>query len=115
MKKLLVLMAAFLFSFNVYAQQKEKKMDKMHGSMKDCVMMHDGKLMVMKGGEMTAMTEDMTLKNGTMVMKDGTVMMKDGTKKPLKEGEGIYMDGKMGKMDMDMDMKKHKPKKSGTR
>ena len=66
MKKLLALMVAILFSVTVYAQDKEKKMDKMHASMKDCVMMHDGKMMVMKGGEMTAMTEDMTLKNGTM-------------------------------------------------
>ncbi|MGG7666504.1 DUF6799 domain-containing protein [Dyadobacter sp. BHUBP1] len=113
MKKLLAFAVAILLSFSVYAQDKEKKMDKMHASMKDCVMMHDGKMMVMKGGKMTAMTEDMTLKNGTMIMKDGTVMMKDGTNKPLKEGEGVYMDGTMGKMDMDM--KKHKAKKSGTR
>ena len=110
MKKLVVLFAAILFSFSVYAQDKEKKMDKMHAS-KDCVMMHDGKMMVMKSGETTAMTEDMTLKNGMMIMKDGTLMMKDGSSKPIKEGECVYMDGKMGKMDM----KDHKAKKSGTR
>ena len=113
MKKLLAVMTAVLFSFGAYAQDKEKKMDKMHASMKDCVMMHDGKMMVMKNGKMTDMTEDITLKNGTMIMKDGSVMMKDGTNKVLKEGEAVDMEGKIGKMDMYM--KKHKPHKSDTK
>ena len=71
---------------------------------RDCVMMHDGKVMMMKGGKTTPMTEDMTMSNGTMVMKNGTLMMKDGTSKRLQEGEAVYMDGSMGRMDM----KEHK-------
>lgn len=116
MKKLLVLIAAFLFSFSVYAQEKDKKMDKMdkmEASTKDCVMMHDGKMMVMKGGETMAMAEEMTLANGTMVMTDGMVKMKDGSSQMLKEGQCVYMDGKVGKMKMNK--MKMKDKKEGTK
>ena len=67
---------------------------------RDCVMMHDGKVMMMKEGKSTPMTEDMTMSNGTMVMKDGTVMMKDGTSKRLQKGEVVYMDGSMGRVNM---------------
>ena len=74
-------------------------------SERDYVMMHDGKVMMMKGGKSTPMTSDMTMSNGTMVMKNGTTMMKDGTNKRLQEGEVVYMDGSMGRMNM----KDHKP------
>jgi hypothetical protein len=57
--------------------------------MKDCVMMKDGKMMVMKGGMSMMMMSDSTFKNGTMVMKDGTVKMKDGTTHLLKDGECV--------------------------
>ncbi len=70
------------------------------GKMKDCVMMHDGKVMVMKGGQHMPLDQQMTLPNGTTVMTDGTVKMADGTTKMLKDGECIYMDGTMGKMPM---------------
>ena len=75
----------------------------------DCVMMKDGKMMVMKNGQTMDMDKDMTLNNGTMVMKDGTVKMKDGTTTMMKEGECIYMNGKMSKMGMDK-MKMNKVK-----
>jgi hypothetical protein len=65
------------------------------GKHEDCMMMKDGKMMVMKGGKWMAMEKEMTCKNGEKVMTDGTVMKKDGKKMMLKEGEGIDMDGKM--------------------
>ena len=68
---------------------------------KDCVMMKDGKMMVMKNGQTIGMDKDMTMSNGTMVMKDGSVKMKDGTTMMMKEGDCIYMNGKMSKMKMD--------------
>ena len=80
MKKLLILMTAFTLSSGVFAQDKmdskmsnDNKMDKMHGKMRDGVMMKDGKMMVMKDGK-------------TMMMKDG---------------DCVYMNGKMSKMKMD--------------
>jgi hypothetical protein len=57
--------------------------------MKDCIMMKNGKMMVMKGGMSMMMMGDSTFKNGTMVMKDGTVKMKDGTTRLLKDGECV--------------------------
>jgi hypothetical protein len=73
-------------------------MHSMGGKMKDCVMMMNGKVMVMKGGQHTTLTQQMTLPNGTVVMPDGTVKMTNGTTRMLKNDECIYMDGTMGKM-----------------
>lgn len=119
MKKLFVVMVACTLCTGVFAQtDKDKKEDKMEQSgkmdkmehagkmakgnmkMKDCVMMEGGKMMVMKNGENMAMDQDMTMKNGTMVMKDGTVKMKDGKTAMLKDGDCVYMDGRMSKMKM---------------
>lgn len=110
MKQLIILLAVFLASHSVFAQQKtnektDHKMHSMSGKMKDCVMMENGKMMMMKAGTSMAMTQDMTMTNGTMVMMDGTVKHKDGTTAMLKDGQCIYMNGKMGSMKM-ADMKK---------
>ncbi len=80
----------------------------MMGKMKDCIMMHDGTPMVMKGGQMMPLSDQMTLPNGTVVMTDGSVKMKDGTTKTMKNGDCIYMDGTMGKMPMKGKMKMSK-------
>ena len=80
----------------------------MKGKMKDCIMMHDGTPMVMKGGQTMPLSQTMTLSNGTMVMSDGTVKMKDGTTKTMKDGDCIYMDGTMSKMPMHDKMKMKK-------
>ncbi len=112
MKKLLILVVAFTLSAGVFAQDKTEKMDhkmdkKMDGKMgmkKDCVMMEDGKMMVMKGGNTMAMDKDMKMTNGTMVMSDGTVKMENGKTMMMKDGDCMYMDGKMTKMKMDKSM-----------
>src|SRR3954452_12120714 len=70
----------------------------MGGKMKDCIMMMNGKVMVMKGGQHMPLNKQMTLPNGTVVMPDGTVKMTDGTTRMLKNDECVYMDGTMGKM-----------------
>jgi len=109
MKNLLFLIASFTISTGVFAQHKmhhkmHHKMDHSMGMKKDCVMMEDGKMMTMKGGSSMAMDKDMTMSNGTMVMADGTVKMKNGKTMMMKNGDCIYMDGKMGKMKMDKSM-----------
>jgi hypothetical protein len=65
----------------------------MHKHMKDCVMMEDGKMMTMMGGNKMQMDHDTTMKNGTEVMTDGTVKMKNGKTMMLKNGDCVYMDG----------------------
>jgi hypothetical protein len=70
----------------------------MSGKMKDCIMMMDGKAMVMRGGQHTVLNHQMTFANGTAVMPDGTVKMANGTTHMLKNGECVYMNGTIGKM-----------------
>ncbi len=110
MKKIFSLLVASTLCLAGFSQEKKMdKMDKtqkMENEMKDCVMMKDGKMMVMKGSDHMMMEKEMTMTNGTMVMTDGTIKMKDGTTKMMKENECIYMDGKMGKMHHKMDKKK---------
>lgn len=108
MKKFVTLLAAlaFLSGAAVQAQTPTAKMGKSgkmgHGKMHhDHMMMHDGKMMSVKDGKATPMTETMPLPNGTQVMVDGTVMMKDGKKMMLKEGQEIGTDGKVHADDMD--------------
>ncbi len=110
MKKLLVLITACTICSSIFAQDNMGKMKMSHShkkksmhssSMKDCVMMEDGKMMVTKHGKDMMMDKDMTMTNGTMVMTDGTVKMKDGKTMMMKDGDHIYMNGKMGKMKMD--------------
>ena len=73
-----------------------KSMGKMS---KDCCMMNDGKMMVMKGGKMMPMTENMTMRDGTTCMTDGTCTKKDGTTMKMTDGQCMMMDGKMTSMD----------------
>jgi hypothetical protein len=60
----------------------------------DGVMMHDGKMMMMKAGRpATAMDREVTMSDGTIVSVDGTVKRKNGEEFHLQNGEMIMMDG----------------------
>jgi hypothetical protein len=64
----------------------------------DGVMMHDGKMMMMKAGHpATAMDHEITMSDGTIVSRDGTVKRKDGAQFHLQNGEMIMMDGHLMK------------------
>jgi len=64
----------------------------------DGVMMHDGKMMMMKAGRpATAMDHEITMSDGTIVSLDGTVKKKDGEEFRLQNGEMIMMDGHLMK------------------
>ena len=64
----------------------------------DGVMMHGGKMMMMKAGHpATAMDHELTLSDGAIVEVDGTVKSKDGKIFHLQEGEIILMDGHLMK------------------
>lgn len=103
----LIVLAAFAFSVNASAQDKMDKKEHRMGMMKDHLMMDGGKMMMMKDGKSMAMDKDMTMKNGTLVKMDGNVTMKDGKTMMMKDGDMIYMSGKMGKMKMGKSMKKN--------
>jgi hypothetical protein len=62
----------------------------------DGVMMHDGKMTMMKDGKATgAMHDSMAMPSGATVMSDGTVKMKDGSEMHMKDGQMMMMDGHM--------------------
>ena len=69
------------------------------GKMKDCIMMKNDSMMVMKGGKSMMMMHDSTVSHGTVVMKNGMVKMKDGSTHMMKNGEYIK-DGKVLMSDM---------------
>lgn len=64
----------------------------------DGVMMHDGKMMMMKTGQpATAMDHEVTTSDGTIVSVNGTVKPKNGPEFHLQNGEMILMDGHLMK------------------
>jgi len=110
MKKILLVFAAIAITLGAYAQSdllnkknnpqdlnksqsqnlQSKPVDKMQP---DGVMMKNGKIMMVKKGEMTLLDNDITLANGTKIMIDGAYIKSDGTRMMLKEGQHIDMDG----------------------
>lgn len=105
MKKLFVSITALLFASGiVFAQNAPTqttepakiKTAQTHAekcTVKNCVMMENGKMVVMKNGKTMPMTEDVTLANGTKIMKDGTMILKDGKKSQMKNDDCIAMTG----------------------
>jgi hypothetical protein len=94
MKRVMILSIMLSLNFALFAQKKtsDPKM-----AMKGCVMMKDGKMMMAKSGDTTAMEKDMKMSNGTMVMTDGMCKMKNGKTMKMTDGDCMCMDGKMMK------------------
>lgn len=69
----------------------------------DGIIMQDGKIMLVKNGQMSTPENEMTMGNGTKVMSDGSWYKKDGTKTMLEEGQHIDMSGNMTPMKTDED------------
>ncbi len=63
--------------------------------MKNCCMMKDGKMMIMKKGKTKPMTKDITMKNGTKCTTNGECIMKDGSTMMMNEGDCMEMSGMM--------------------
>ena len=103
MKKIIVALTGILFAFAVNAQDTKMEANpqiapatakvKPQPKVRDYVTMQDGKMMVMKEGNMMPMEKEMEMANGTKVMTDGNVMKKDGSKVMMKEGDRVYMNG----------------------
>jgi hypothetical protein len=104
MKKMIGICLFVMFTGAAFAQSDSSgKMGgkMMHDKMKDCIMMKDGKMMVMRGGVSMMMDKDTTVGNGTMVMTNGMVKMTDGSTRMLKDGECVMPNGKVKMMKMD--------------
>jgi hypothetical protein len=110
MKKTLILFTAFTISTACLNAQDSKPNPKPTTDtmvlVKDCVMMEDNKMMVIKSGRTSAMDSDMTMTNGTVVLTNGTIKTKDGQTMMLKNGYCVYMNGTLGKMKMHKTMPK---------
>jgi len=89
---------ALIMCFAAYSSSAQTKMD--HSKMKDCCMMHDGKMMVIKDGKTMPMEKNMTMENGTTCMTNGQCTLKDGTKMQMKEGQCMDMNGKLDQCSM---------------
>jgi hypothetical protein len=109
MKKLVGLALVSLTSLACFSQDSIKMKDAgmqdtammSGGKMKDCLLMKNGQVMVVRAGQKNVLNRPMTLDNGTSVAQDGTMTMTNGKTKKLMEGQWIGMNGKMGKMKWD--------------
>ncbi len=59
------------------------------------VAMWGGKMMRLRDGVLSEMTEDLVLSNGTKVSKSGKIETKDGKVTWMKDGDEIFMNGTM--------------------
>jgi hypothetical protein len=84
---------------NSTPERKEVRNVETHEMREDMVMMKDGKMMMMKHGELKPLDMVVRLSNGARVAMDGTVTMPDGTSRMLMDGEAMTMDGEMTTME----------------
>src|SRR5687768_9791151 len=61
----------------------------------DMVTMRNGRMLVIRKGEMALMEDEVMLTDGTRVTMDGTIVMNDGTTRTMMEGEAMTMDGRL--------------------
>ncbi|GGF02015.1 DUF6799 domain-containing protein [Hymenobacter cavernae] len=64
-------------------------------TMKDGVMMKDGKVLLTQQGLTNPLTQDLTLTNGTKVSPVGAVTLANGTTTTLKEGDMMSLSGRI--------------------
>lgn len=64
-------------------------------SVKDGVLLKDGKVLMTQSSLTTTVTQETALVNGTKIRPDGTVTMADGTTTTLKEGDYMSLSGRL--------------------
>jgi hypothetical protein len=64
-------------------------------SVKDGVMLKEGKVLITQSSLTTTVTQETSLINGTKIRPDGTVTMTDGTTTTLKEGDYMSLSGRL--------------------
>ena len=104
MKKVFIAIFALTLATGAFAQDSTgsinntPQLHKMQNH--DGVIMKSGKVILMKNGQSSILTENLVLADGTTVMADGTVKLKDGTTATMQEGDYFKMDGTKGNMKM---------------
>lgn len=115
-KKALLAVAVVAISTSVFAQNNDPNnkrqdiknkstLDKNYNQNPDIYdrsdgyIMKNGKIMMIKNGQLTQLDKDVTLSNGTFIGKDGTYLIKGGTKTTFREGEHMDLMGKINQMD----------------
>src|SRR5260370_14855800 len=73
--------------------QDGKIVDKSGHLIGDCVLMKDGRMMIITKGKMTPIKKAITLADGTVCKADGTCIVKSGKQIKLTNGEGIEVAG----------------------
>lgn len=74
------------------------KLDQKVSGRNDCLVMKNGKMMLMKDSSTNVMETDMSMTNGTVVTTDGNVKLNNGKTILLKDEDCVYMNGEIGKM-----------------
>lgn len=64
-------------------------------TLKDGVMLKDGKMMLTQMGRTTPLTQEMSLVNGTKISPTGTVTTPAGVSTQLAEGDAISLSGRL--------------------
>ena len=91
MKKILLLVFAFAFSFGAFSQEKTSVSGDSSMKNKYCAKVVDGRMIMMEDDK--ALTADITLENGMKITTNANVISADGTKTPLRAGECVDRDG----------------------
>jgi hypothetical protein len=73
--------------------QNGKIVDKSGHVIGDCVLMKDGRMMMITQGKMMPVKKDITLADGTVCKVDGTCIVRGGRPIKLTNGEGIEVAG----------------------
>ncbi len=100
MKKVFFTLTAMILTFGAFAQTEtenkpttqDKTAQKQHRHANG-YMLKDGRVMMVKDGNLTPIQKDITLSNGTVIMADGNYMEKGKTKTKFKDGQHVDMNG----------------------
>ena len=106
MKKVFFTIAAMIVTCTVLAQTENKsttpeKTEQKQHRHANGYMFKDGRVMLVKDGNLTLVQKDITLSNGTVIMADGNYMEKGKTKTQFKDGQHIDMNGNWAKATSD--------------
>ena len=98
-------MAAFIITCGVFAQtdSSNKKENPDQSAQKqhrhpNGYLMKDGRMMMVKDGNLMLIQKDITLSNGTVIMADGNYRQKGKSKTKLQDGDHIDMNGNITPM-----------------
>ena len=114
MKKLILLITISFSAIGLFAQNKSdlsliaQSLDQGKMNKKDCVMMKNGHLLMMKDGKTMDMPTDIVLENGMSISKNGTVTNADGTTRVMKNGDCVDMNGNWERIDLGDNKSKNK-------